>query len=73
MERFNLKKLNDIEGEEQYEVKISNRFRALENLDDDTDINRVLETITEHNKVAAKERLHYYKLKQHKPWFNQNI
>jgi hypothetical protein len=31
MERFNLKKLNEVEGKEQYRVEISNRFRALEN------------------------------------------
>jgi len=30
--RFNLKKLNDEEVKEQYEVKISNRFAAMENL-----------------------------------------
>jgi hypothetical protein len=40
MERFNLKKLDEVEGEEQYWVEISNRFPALENLDDDVDINR---------------------------------
>jgi hypothetical protein len=45
MERFNLKKLNKAEGKEQYQVKISNRFIALENLDDDMDINRAWETI----------------------------
>jgi hypothetical protein len=33
MERFNLKKLNEIEGKEQYLVEISNRFATLENLD----------------------------------------
>jgi hypothetical protein len=33
MERFNLKKLNEVEGKEQYRVEISNRFAALENLD----------------------------------------
>jgi uncharacterized metal-binding protein YceD (DUF177 family) len=33
MERFNLKKLNEVEGKEQQHVKISNRFAALENLD----------------------------------------
>jgi hypothetical protein len=33
MERFNLKKLNKVEGKEQYCVEISNRFTALENLD----------------------------------------
>jgi hypothetical protein len=32
MERFNLKKLNELEGKEQYNVEISNRFAALENL-----------------------------------------
>jgi hypothetical protein len=30
MERFSLKKLNYVEGKEQYQVKISNRFAALE-------------------------------------------
>jgi hypothetical protein len=33
MEIFNLKKLSDVEVHVQYEVKISNRFAALENLD----------------------------------------
>jgi hypothetical protein len=33
MERFNLKKLNEVEGKEQYRVEISTRFAALENLD----------------------------------------
>jgi hypothetical protein len=31
MERFNLKKLNKVEGKEQYRVEISHRFVALEN------------------------------------------
>jgi hypothetical protein len=39
-ERFSLKKLNEVEGKEQYRAEISNRFVALENLDDDVDINR---------------------------------
>jgi hypothetical protein len=34
MERFNLKKLNELEVKEQYRVEISNRFAALENLRD---------------------------------------
>jgi hypothetical protein len=37
MERFNLKKLNDVEVIGQHQVKISNWFAALENLDDDDD------------------------------------
>jgi hypothetical protein len=32
MERFNLKKLNEVEGKEQFRVEISNRFTVLENL-----------------------------------------
>jgi hypothetical protein len=32
MERFKLKKLNDVEGKEQYSVEVSNRFAALEDL-----------------------------------------
>jgi hypothetical protein len=42
MVRFSHKKLNDIEGKEQYQAQISNRFTALENFDDDLDINRAL-------------------------------
>jgi hypothetical protein len=30
LERFNLKKLNDVEVKEKYQVEISNRFAALE-------------------------------------------
>jgi hypothetical protein len=45
MERFNLKKLDEVEGKEQYRVEISNRFAALENLDDDVEIIIYLETV----------------------------
>jgi len=45
MERFKLKMLNDVEIKEQHWIKTSNRFVALENLDDDVDINRTWESI----------------------------
>jgi hypothetical protein len=45
MERFNLEKLNEVEGKEQYRVEISNRFAALENLLTEVDINRAWGTI----------------------------
>jgi hypothetical protein len=32
MQRFNLNKLNNVEVKKQYQVKISNRFTALENM-----------------------------------------
>jgi hypothetical protein len=35
MEGFNLMKLNVVEGKEKYQVEVSNRFTALENLDDE--------------------------------------
>jgi hypothetical protein len=38
MERFDLRKLDEVEGIEQYRTEISNNFAALENLDDDADI-----------------------------------
>jgi predicted RecB family endonuclease len=44
-ERCNLKKLNDVEVEEQYQVKISNRLAAVENLDDKVDISRASQSI----------------------------
>jgi hypothetical protein len=63
--------LNEVEGEEQYRVELSNRFAALENLDDEVDINRASETITENTKILAKESLGCYELKKHKLWFDE--
>jgi hypothetical protein len=38
MERFNLKKLNEVEGKEQFHVEVSNGFEALEDLDAEVEI-----------------------------------
>ena len=46
-EKFNLKKLNELEVRKQYQMKISNRFADLVNLSDSEDINRVWENIKE--------------------------
>ena len=59
MERFNLKKLNEVDGKEQYPVEISNRFAALENLDTEVDINKGWETIRENIKISAMKSLGY--------------
>jgi hypothetical protein len=40
MERFNLKKLKEVDDTEQYRVEISNSFAALGNSDDEVDFNR---------------------------------
>jgi hypothetical protein len=66
MERFNLKKLNEVEGKEQFRIEISNRFAVLEDLDTEVDINRAWETIRENIKISAKESPGYYELKKHK-------
>jgi hypothetical protein len=71
MERFNLKKLNKIEGKEQYHVEVSNRFAALQDLDTEVKINSAWETIRENIKISAKESLGYCELKKHKPWFDE--
>ena len=56
-QRFNLRKLNEPEVREQYQVEIKNRFAALENSDDDEDINRNWENIKENIQTSAKESL----------------
>jgi hypothetical protein len=43
-DRFNRKKLNEVEVKEQYQVKISDMFAALENLHNDVGINRAWKT-----------------------------
>jgi hypothetical protein len=70
MERFNLKKLNQVEGKEQFRVEVSNRFAALEDLDAEVELNSDWETIRENIKISAKESIGYFELKKHKPWFD---
>ena len=53
-QRFNLRKLNEPEAREQYQIAITNRFAALENSDDDEDVNRTWENIKECIQTSAK-------------------
>jgi hypothetical protein len=41
MERFNLRKISEMEVRKQNQMKISNRFAVLENLNDSDDIKRI--------------------------------
>jgi hypothetical protein len=50
MQRFDLRKLNDTEVQEQYQVKITNRFASLENFDDNVDMNRAWKNVRENIK-----------------------
>jgi hypothetical protein len=55
LEKFSLKKLNEVEGKEQYRVEVSNRFAALEDLDAEVEINSAWETIRENIKIQPKK------------------
>jgi hypothetical protein len=70
LERFDLKRLDDVEVKEKYQVEISNRFAALESLHESFDINNAWESIRENIKTSAKDNLGYHKLKHNKPWFD---
>jgi hypothetical protein len=71
VERFNLNQLNEEEVKEQYQVAIKNKFAALENLDDNGDINRAWETIRENIKISAKESIGFCESQSYKPWFDE--
>jgi uncharacterized protein YoaH (UPF0181 family) len=70
-ERYNLRKLNELEVRKQYRIETMNRFAALGNLSDGEDINRVWENIKENIKTSAKECFSLHEMKQHKPWFDE--
>jgi len=71
VERFNHRQLNELEVREQYQIKISNIFAALENLSDNKDIDRVWENLRANIKISSKQSLDLYELKQHKPWLDE--
>jgi hypothetical protein len=67
VEIFNIKQLNEEEVKEQYQVTIKHKFAALENLDDNGDINKAWETIRENIRISAKESLGLCESKSYKP------
>jgi hypothetical protein len=72
-ERFNVKKLNEGDVKEQYQVTIGNKFAALENLDDSGDINRARDNIRENIKISARESLGYCEPKHRKPLLDEEF
>jgi hypothetical protein len=60
--RFNLKKLSELEVRKQYQLNISNRLAALENLYVSKHINRAWENVKESIKVSAKDNLHEWSI-----------
>jgi len=70
VEIFNLRNLSELEVRKQYQIKISNKFAALENLNDSEDINRTCENIKQSIKTSDEESLFLNEFKQHKPWLD---
>jgi hypothetical protein len=68
MERFNLKKLNEVEGKDQYLAEVS--IAALEDSGTEVEIIGVWQRTGENIKISAKESLGYHEMK-HKPWFDK--
>jgi hypothetical protein len=66
MERFNLKKLNEVESKDQCRIEVTNRFAALEDLDAEVEINSAWDIIKENITISTKESLGYCELKKHK-------
>jgi hypothetical protein len=71
MERFNLKKINDVESKEQFCVEVSNRCAALDDLDEEVEINSAWEMIRENINISAMESLGYFELKKYKSCFDE--
>jgi len=72
-QRFNLRELNDQEIREQNQTEIKNKFAALENLNDDEDVNRTWENIKENIQTSATDSLGLHELKKNKPWFDEEF
>jgi hypothetical protein len=70
LERFDLKNLDDVAAKEKYQVEISNRFSASENLEESFDIHNAWESIREISRPHPKSNLGYQKLKHNKPCFD---
>jgi len=71
VERYNIRKPNELEIRKQDQIKISNRCTALENSNNSEDINRACENTEGNIRMSAKDSLGLYELKQHKPWFDE--
>jgi len=68
---LNLRKLSELEVWKHYQIRISNRFATLENLNDSKDINRAWENIKENIISTDEDSLGLYVLKQNKTWFDE--
>jgi hypothetical protein len=61
----------DLVVRKQYQIEITNRFAALDNLNVDENVNRTWKKIKYNIKTSAKDSLVVNELKQHKLWFGK--
>ena len=54
VETFKLRKLNELEISEQYQIEITKRFAAVRKLSDDEENNRGWENIKKNTKISPK-------------------
>jgi hypothetical protein len=71
VKRYNVKKLNKLEVRKEYEIKIEERFEAVENVNHSEYINRAWENIKENVKTQAKNSPDLHEMKQHKPLLDE--
>jgi hypothetical protein len=67
LERHEPRNLDDVEVKKKQQVGISNKFAALESLDESFDINNAWESIRKYIKTSAKDNLECHWLKHNKP------
>jgi hypothetical protein len=60
-----------LEFRKQNQIEITNRFAALENVNEEEVINRVWENMKENIKTSDTESLGPQELKKHKPCFDE--
>ena len=60
-----------LEVRKQYQIEITNRFAALETLNEDEDVNKISGNIKHNIQISAKESLGMHEWKKHKPWFDE--
>jgi len=71
VESSTLKKLSVLECWKKYEIKISKRFAALENLNDSKDIIGLGKMLEENIKISAKESLYLCEQKHREAWVDE--
>jgi hypothetical protein len=69
--RFNVKKLNEGNVKEQYQVTMRNKFAGVENLEHRGDINMAWDNIRDIIRILAQKHLGYCKSKHRKLWFDE--